>query len=236
MVVRVSTYAGWTMTPSILPGNIRPMTDAGSITYWVQQLQVGQSAAATELWERYYDRLIGLARQKLRTTSKRVTDEDDLVIDVFDSLFKGIQAGRFPKLNDRDDLWQIMVMLTARKAVNLQKHQRRLKRGGGRLRGESVFQTPDGPTGGMNEVVGTEPTPEFAEMVGEESRRLLEMLPDDTLRTIAIAKLHGYENAEIARQLNVQTRTIERKLHLIRQVWSAAEKSDPDTVDEAGRQ
>jgi RNA polymerase sigma factor (sigma-70 family) len=207
------------------------MTDAGSITYWVQQLQAGQSAAATELWERYYDRLVGLARQKLRTSSKRVVDEDDVVIDVFDSLCRGVQAGRFPKLNDGDDLWQIMVMLTARKAVNQRKHHHRLKRGGGRLRGESVFQTPEGQTAGINEIVGKEPTPEFAEMVGEESRRLLEMLPDDTLRTIAIAKLHGYENAEIAQQLNVQTRTIERKLHLIRQIWSTAEGPQPDTVD-----
>ena len=70
-------------------------------------------------------------------------------------------------------------------------------------------------------MVGTEPTPEFAEQVSQEMSRLLAVLGDDSLRQIALAKLEGYQNAEIAEKTGVQTRTIERKLHLIRELWSA---------------
>lgn len=199
------------------------MSEDGSITVWIGKLRSGESAAAAELWNSYYERLIRLARHRLRDSSRRAADEEDVVIDAFDSLCRGVQGGRFPRLDDRDDLWQVLVMLTARKAVNQSKHARRQKRGGGLLQGESIFGTPE-EGGGINQVVGSEPTPEFAAQVGEETRRLLDLLGDQTLRDVALAKLHGYLNSEIAEQLQVQTRTIERKLRVIRELWSAAER------------
>ena len=197
------------------------MSGEGSVTLWIDKLRSGETLAATELWKSYYERLIRLARSRLKDSSRRVSDEEDIVIDAFDSLCRGVQAGRFPKLEDRDDLWQILVMLTARKAANQWKHGRRQKRGGGLVQGESYFGTSDDGDG-IHQVVGDEPTPEFAAEVGEETRRLLELLVDPVLREIAVAKLHGYLNSEIAAQRNVQTRTIERKLRLIREVWTTA--------------
>lgn len=201
------------------------MSDDGSITVWIGKLRSGEPAAAAELWNSYYERLVRLARQRLRDSSRRMADEEDVVIDAFDSLCRGAQAGRFPRLDDRDDLWQVLMMLTARKATNQSKHARRQKRGGGMLQGESIFGTP-AEGGGIHQVVGDEPTPEFAAQVSEETRRLLDLLPDQTLRDVALAKLHGYLNTEIAEQLQVQTRTVERKLRIIRELWSAAERQD----------
>lgn len=201
----------------------RRVPDQGSITRWVSELRDGHNSAASELWQRYYERLIVLARQKLRNVSKRMADEEDVVVDAFDSFCRGIQAGRFPKLEGRDDLWQVLVMLTARKALNQRTHGLRQKRGDGEVRGESVFFSLDSEQAGIDQVVGSEPTPEFAEQVSEEYRRLLEVLGDETLRTVAIAKMEGYQNTEIAEQLGVNTRTIERKLRSIREIWSELE-------------
>ena len=47
-------------------------------------------------------------------------------------------------------------------------------------------------------VLGTEPTPEFAALVADECRRLLDRLGDPQLQSIALWKMEGYTNAEIA--------------------------------------
>lgn len=201
------------------------MDEQGSVTRWIADLRAGHADAAAQMWSRYYERLVRLAAQRLRGGQRRVADEEDVVVAAFDSFCRGAAGGRFPQLDDRDDLWQVLVMLTARKASNQLKHDRRDKRGGGQVRGESVFATPDDDQAGINEVLGQEPTPEFASQIGEECRRLLDLLGDDTLREVALAKMEGYLNAEIAERLQVRPRTIERKLQLIREIWSAADPS-----------
>ncbi len=197
------------------------MADQGSITQLIFDLRDGRSVATDELWKRYYRRLVGLAKKKLGDAPRRVADEDDVVAHAFHSFCNGAAEGRFPRLDDRQDLWQILVLLTARKAADQLKHQYRQKRGGN-VRGESVFigNLSGEERACIDQVVGSEPTPEFAAHVAEECGRLLDMLNDETLRTIALAKMEGYSNDEIAARLDVKTRTIERKLRLIRELWS----------------
>ena len=75
----------------------------------------------------------------------------------------------------------------------------------------------------LAEVEAREPTPEFAAMMEEELERLLDRLGDDTLRQIAVGKMAGYTEAEIAGKLSLGLRTVERKLSLIRNLWLAGE-------------
>ena len=93
------------------------MADA-SVTMWLHQLRDGDSLAAQKLWESYYCRLVRLARSKLRAMPRRSADEEDIALSAFDSFFRGVEAGRFPQLNDRDDLWQVLFMITERKAFD----------------------------------------------------------------------------------------------------------------------
>jgi DNA-directed RNA polymerase specialized sigma24 family protein len=188
-------------------------------------LRSGQADAAGELWRRYYARLVSLARKKLRDAPRRTSDEEDVVVEAFDSFCRGVSAGRFPRLDDRDDLWQVLVLLTVRKAANQRKHATRRKRGGGMVQSESDFPLADGSVLGIDSIAGDEPTPEFAASVAEQVNRLLESLGDETLRHVALAKLDGRENPEIARQFEVSLRTIERKLAVIREIWANAESA-----------
>ena len=71
------------------------------------------------------------------------------------------------------------------------------------------------------ELIGREPDPEVVARVGEECQRLLGLLTDPTLRLIAVRKLEGFTNEEIAAELGVVCRSVERKLNLIRQRWAA---------------
>lgn len=197
------------------------MSSQGSITQWLEQIEAGESAAAQMLWQRYYERLVALARRKLRDVPCRVADEEDVALSAFDCFFKGVEAGRFPKLDDRDDLWRILVTLTANKALDQIRHQTRQKRGGGRVRGESVFVKVDAldEPAGIDQVVGSEPTPEFAAEVAANCRELIERLDDETLQKVALGKMEGLTNEEIARDLGCTVRTVARKLKAIRTLW-----------------
>jgi hypothetical protein len=69
------------------------------------------------LWERYFRRLVGLARPRLDNTARRAADEQDVALSALASVFRGVEEGRFPQLGDRDDLWRLLVTVTVRKAA-----------------------------------------------------------------------------------------------------------------------
>ena len=75
------------------------------------------------------------------------------------------------------------------------------------------------------QIIGKEPTPEFAAQVAEECQRLLDGLGDDELRMLALWKMEGYTNAEIAAKLGRSQPTVERKLRLIRSRWENEQAS-----------
>jgi DNA-directed RNA polymerase specialized sigma24 family protein len=194
----------------------------GSVTAWIDQLRAGDRAAAQQLWERYFSRLVGLARTKLRGLRRGAADEEDVALSAFDSFCRGAEQGRFPRLADRDDLWQLLLVMTARKAIDLRQRETRQKRGGGKVAGESALDGLLGPEdggAGIEQVVGAEPAPELAAQVADEVRRLLAMLPNEEVRSVARLKLEGYTNAEVADRLGCAEATVERRLSLIRSVW-----------------
>ena len=191
------------------------MMPEGSVTRWLGQLQAGDDAAVQQLWERYFKRLVGLARKKLSDSPRRAADEEDVALSAFDSFCRGARAGRFPRLDDRDDLWQILAMITMRKAIDLHNYEGRQSRGRGRLQSLTELTQE-----GLETIGGDEPTPELAAQLAEEYQRLMEQLGDSTLRRVATWKLEGYTNAEIAARLGCITKTVERKLARIRSKWA----------------
>ena len=193
-----------------------------SVTQWIDGLKAGDPDAAQKLWERYFRRLVGLARMKLRSAPRRAADEEDVALSAFDSFCRGAKQERFPQLHDRLDLWQLLVLVTARKAVDLAQHERRQKRGGGGVLDEAALPGParsSAQGAALEQIEGPEPTPAFAAQVAEEYGRLLERLDSPELRTVAMRKVEGYGNEEIAAQLGCGLRTVERRLRLIRSLW-----------------
>jgi DNA-directed RNA polymerase specialized sigma24 family protein len=193
------------------------MSPKGSVSRWIDQLKEGDQEAAQPLWERYFHQLVAVARAKLPEGRRRAADEEDVVLSAMASLCRGVEAGRFPHLVDRDGLWRLLVTLTARKAFDQVRDEQRLKRGGGAVHGDSAFEGAADTE--FQWFVGREPTPETAAMVLEECRRLLDRLKTDELRTIAVWKMEGFTNGEIAGKLDCAPTTVERKLQRIRSQW-----------------
>lgn len=201
-----------------------------SVSAWLDQLKAGEDSAAQPLWERYFARLVGLARKKLQGATRAAADEEDVALSAFKSFCRAVEAGRFPQLRDRDDLWRLLVTLTERKASNQVRDQRRLKRGGGKVLDEAAWAgNQAGETSSPGDVPGREPEPDFAALVAEECQRLLSLLGDDVLRALAVSKMEGWTNDEMAKRHALALRTVERKLGLIRKIWEA-EQSGPDRL------
>lgn len=199
------------------------MSDEGSVTHWLGGLRVGDDEAAHAIWQRYFDKLTRLARRKMGGLPSRESDEEDVALSAIHSLVRGAVAGRFAQLENRDDLWKLLVTITARKVSTQRKRHFAQKRGGGQIRGDSVFQgsAQQQLAMGIEQIVGDEPTPQFAAEVAETCRVLLDQLDDDVLRSIALLKLEGFQNREISSQLDIAHRSIERKLNRIRTQWSS---------------
>jgi DNA-directed RNA polymerase specialized sigma24 family protein len=174
--------------------------------------------AVQPLWERYFRRLVQLARDRLGAVPRGAADEEDVALSAFDSFCAALKRGQFPQLEDRDDLWKILVTITVRKTADLARHERRWKPGKGRVLTEADVR---GEGDVLALIAGSQPSPEFAALAAEECGRLLDALNDDVLRRIALDRLAGYKDREIAARLGCTRRTVMRKLAVIRNAWRA---------------
>lgn len=199
-----------------------------SVTLLIQDLRDKDPDAAARLWDRYAHRLAELAKKHLGVRDRRTTDEEDVVASVFESLCFGAGEGRFPDLGNRDELWRLLATITHEKAVDQIRRNRSLKRGGGEVRGESVFS--DGSDAGQSspqeaglaQAISEELSPDLVVAMRDQLDHLLGLLADATLRNVAVWRMEGFTNEEIAERLGVTGRTIERKLNLIREEWRQA--------------
>jgi DNA-directed RNA polymerase specialized sigma24 family protein len=203
------------------------MVSEGSITQWIGGLKAGDEEAAQKVWERYFERLARSARDRLRAAHRTGgdLDEEDVALSALNSVCVGAARGEFPRLADRGSLWGLLVVVATRKVINSVRDQRRQKRGGGRVKTEADLGDAGGDDneGAIARVVGREPSPEFAAVVADSLRQRLDGLPDDLLRHVALLRLEGYANEEIATRLGCTARTVMRKIEVIRRHWEDAE-------------
>lgn len=186
------------------------MSDEGSITRLLTRLRAGDPDAVAPLWQTYFTRLVELARQRLRGAARRAADEEDVALSAFDSFCRAAAAGRFPRLDDRQSLWPLLVAITAHKCVDL---VRRENRGGGE---------PAPADFDFDTLFASEPTPDMVVQASELLTVLLKALDrtgDTDLRRIALARLEGEDLDAIAERLGCVRRTVQAKLVLIARLW-----------------
>jgi DNA-directed RNA polymerase specialized sigma24 family protein len=202
--------------------------DGGSVTRWIGDLKHGGDSAEQHLFARYFERLISLAQIELRQRRARCgafEDGEDAAIDALDSFFRGVRRDRFPQLHDRDDLWRLLVWITLCKAADQVERAMAAKRGGGKVIGDGASaETGNGRDGVvLDNLVGDEPTPEFAVMLAEQVERLRAALDNDSVRQVFDFRLEGYTREEIAVKLDCTVAAVKRKLDMIRETWLAEE-------------
>ena len=217
-------FAGHSEVP-VLP-------DEGSVSRQIGQLKAGNQAAALPLWTRYFQHLVRLARKGMRGRTSGAADEEDIALSVFARFCQKAERGDLPHVRNRQDLWRLLVTLTVRAAIDQVRYDARQKRSGP---ADSLVQSP-APVpawdGNFEELADHRPAPEFIAQVAEECERLLLGLDDETLQSIAVWKTEGYTNEEIAARLGVVLRTVERKVHAIRERWAGEAIGGPSEATE----
>ncbi len=180
------------------------MSSGRSVTGWIEQMKQGDRAAVAKLWERYFQRLVRLARGMLHAGPPLADYDEDVALGAFDSLVRGAEANRFPDLTDREDLWRLLVVLTAHKASDVCRRESR---------------QPPKEAADIEEILSREPTAEFLAEMADQIRQRFDILADAELCSIALLKMEGYNIEEIAQKLGCVPRTVQRRLVRIRKTW-----------------
>ncbi len=181
-----------------------------SITLLIQQLKKQDPDAAAQIWARFSQRLLPVARARLNRIRDCSVDDEDVLVSVFDLFFRAAREGRFARLNDRSDLWQILLLLTDHKVTQQFRRATALKRGKPENASSEAI---------LEHVSDRTPSAEFFVAFNDELNAALQKLDNQLLRDVALLRLDGYENREIAKRLQISLSSVERKLRLIRERW-----------------
>ncbi|RMF39537.1 MAG: hypothetical protein D6753_13600 [Planctomycetota bacterium] len=197
------------------------MDALGSVSQWVELVKTeDHSLAAQRLYERYVAALLRATRNLARGMPRSFIDEEDLVQEAFGHFFAGIRRQRFPRLNDRDDVWQILIMLAHRRAVEACRYLRAQRRTTARVECTAGTNRCDGHSREIHSVVSRESSPYILAELADEVQFRLDQLNDPQLRRLALMKIHGHTHLEIAERLDCSVRTVERKIRVIKKIWS----------------
>jgi DNA-directed RNA polymerase specialized sigma24 family protein len=196
------------------------MAGHGSVTGWLLLLKDGnRHEAVSRLWAAYFERMVELARDRLRVRPRSSADEEDVALSAFDSFVRATQAGRFPRLDDRDDLWQVLFVLTTRKTIDLIEKDMAQKAGAGRVVSLSTLWTGEEGSSAEIAVPAAEPDPAEVVAMTEGLERMLDILDDAELKQMVIWRMSGDSNREIAERLDRSLATVERKFKTIRSIY-----------------
>jgi hypothetical protein len=194
----------------------------GSVTRWLELLSSGDPAAVEFLWRRYFHRMVRLANSRVRRLTSAAADGEDVALSAFHGFCAAARRGDFPELDDRESLWRVLVACTLNRSRNLVAKTAAQKRSQP-LQQISLAEAQHEQTRGRDV---------DAELVdaSDQLMFLMQLLDreDGTgeLRQIALWKLEGQSNEQIARQLKRRTSLVGQKLRLIRLLWEVHLKDE----------
>lgn len=195
------------------------------VTQWLRQLEKGDSTAFGKLWECYFQQIHRVVNRKVRDVPQGVLDSEEIVMSVFESLWRSANEGRMQTVANRDELSGMLLTFVKHKVVD---HIRRSL---------AKFRLPDDPVVSFSNSSGKQilerltghEAPVVAEAImREEYLRALDMLSDDQMREIAVLHLQGLTTREIAVSVDVSDPTVTRKLRCIRGIWQKELRTPDD--------
>lgn len=187
----------------------RQMTQ-GDIDSLVERLNRGDESAFHDVFHENFARLVRLAQNKLISIPPQLADDEGAVISAFRSFFSGVDKGQFDQLVSRHELWKVLATITGRKAVAQLRRHFKQSGEGNRVDRFAAIEL----------LKNSEPTPDQVAELVDACQYLLDQLTDPTLKRIAVLRLQGYENREIAEMVDLHQRSVQRKLSLIAAEWT----------------
>lgn len=199
------------------------MSETPSESELLERLKSGDKDAANELIGKYFDRVAGAARRRIKQRRLRGTDSEDIAASVFESLWKKVEKKQFSEgdLTTTDEFWRLLCTMIRFKTEDHVRREHADKRGGGQIRGESIFMKPgeDKVPGLAGQSDGALTADEIAAFK-DQHEKMMKSLVDATLQEVVTLRMEGYKVSEISNHFDKSERWVKRKLALIREIWS----------------
>ena len=175
------------------------------------EVKAGDQQAATDLFQRFANRLVGLARSRLDLDLRRKVDPEEIVQSVFGSFFRRHGAGEVD-VQSWESLWSLLAVITVHKCGHQIRYYRAAKRDAGQE--ISALRFTDDTVADW-EAVAKDPTPSHAAMFNEALAELMKSLAERERQMLTLS-LQGYTVEEISAQVRRSERTVRRVLDRIR--------------------
>ncbi len=185
--------------------------ELGSVTHLFALARTGDAAAFGPLWQRFFPRLVGLAKKRLSGRAAAANDAEDAAQAALISFWEQIRSGEYLQDLCRGSLWSLLATITVRKVGKQLRNDAAVRRGEGRVLSAADLTGANS----LAEMISVLPTQELDLLAAE----LMESLPEE-LQPVAMLRLFGHTTEEIAVQLDWTQRKVQRKLEIVRLRWS----------------
>ena len=187
------------------------MSDSPAEPSPLEALQAGDEDAARQLFDRYAEQLILLARKRISQRLASRIDAEDIVQSVFRTFFHRAKQGQF-HLEEPDDVVKLLARITAHKTFRQIAFHRRAKRDAGQETAQG-----DDAQDLLMKLMMAEPSPEEATAFLDQLQHFFAKLADEERRILEL-RMEGYNNVEIAQRLGISDRKIRRLMERVREL------------------
>jgi RNA polymerase sigma-70 factor (ECF subfamily) len=190
----------------------QPHRDQSLLNLW----RAGNQDAARQLFDRYSERLITLARRHISHRLARRIDPEDVVQSVFRTFFRRVQSGEL-NLYDPERLCALLARITINKALDQVSFHRAAKR--------DINLDADSGSNDLDpvaQVLDEEPSPEAVNQFLDQLEHFLSNF-SPAERQVLEMRMHGFTVEEIARRHGTYDRKIYRILERARALAEQAE-------------
>lgn len=185
-----------------------------SITQWLQRLRSGESDAARQIWNRYYPRIVRFAELHLEKNADHAVDGEDVAQSAFRTVYLAVMDGKYPNIDDRNNLWRLLLVATLNRVRRHYRDIHALKR--------SVDKLASKPVTGrkmLMELSGPAAEAELADLVETLLRHLDQEDPTGELRQIALLQLEQHSATAIAQRLQKRKTYVLQRIRWVRILW-----------------
>lgn len=174
----------------------------------IAAFKAGSESAATELFDRYCEKLMRLARKRIGQRMASRIDPEDVLQSAFRTFFSRVRNDEFT-FEGQHDLFKLLVRLTVNKTLRQVAHHRAAKRDPAREAGQGAEDDDL-----LARLTADDPTPEVELALLDEFEKLLSRLPEFDQKVLEL-RFEGYSTAEIAQRLGSYERKVRRVLERV---------------------
>jgi RNA polymerase sigma-70 factor (ECF subfamily) len=185
----------------------------------VERFKAGSESAATELFDRYCEKLMGMARRRIGQRMASRIDPEDVIQSAFRTFFSRVRNDEFT-FEGESDLFKLLVRLTVNKTLRQIAHHRAAKRDPGKEAGQG-----SGEDDVFRSLTACDPSPDVEVALVDEFERFLSQFSEFDRKVLEM-KLQGNSSAEIAAALGSYERKIRRVLVRAASLAQGAESAE----------